>query len=348
MCYGFEFPVDAKNHIIRFDPVALGGGLLHHMVLYSVPSATWYHEFHPCWGMPGIGAQPMYAWAPGGDQLELPAVTGMAVGNSYVKYAVLQIHYDNPTKIEGKTDSSGVRMWLTTQLRQYDSGFLFFGINNRNINIPPKSENWHSAGVCPASQTQPIGKTPLGRLEIFSVANHQHLSGYQMWTEVVRNTSTGLQKVAEFGKDLDFDFNAQKFVNVNFTVLPGDTFITRCVWSTTDKTKPIFGGESTTQEMCLQAVLYYPHLDTSRCTLAFTPGISCAYPCAAEDWEAVLENAVPNGGPPGGGPRPWVKITLFCLGGVAVLAASFGIIYWLKRKPRKTEYEPLANEDGQI
>jgi hypothetical protein len=44
-----------------------------------------------------------------------------------VRYVSLQVHYDNPQRIAGLRDNSGVRIYYTTQLRQNDAGVLQLG-----------------------------------------------------------------------------------------------------------------------------------------------------------------------------------------------------------------------------
>ena len=54
---------------------------------------------------------------------------GYRIGSSptATKYVVLEIHYDNPEFIEGLVDDSGVRIYYTPQLRQYDAGTIMLG-----------------------------------------------------------------------------------------------------------------------------------------------------------------------------------------------------------------------------
>ena len=65
--------------------------------------------------------------------LVAPPEAGFSVGN---QNAIVQIHYDNPSMIEGFVDSSGVRMYITDQIRQYDAGLMWFGVDLKDISIP--------------------------------------------------------------------------------------------------------------------------------------------------------------------------------------------------------------------
>jgi hypothetical protein len=49
------------------------------------------------------------------------------------------------------TDSSGIRFYITDQIRQYDIGYLTFGTNAdvSSLAIPPQVENFVVDSYCP-------------------------------------------------------------------------------------------------------------------------------------------------------------------------------------------------------
>ena len=70
----------------------------------------------------------LYVWAPGEGTLNLPENVGVGVlGELGYKSFRLEIHYDNPTLVPGVLDSSGVRVYYTSQLREHDLGVLSVG-----------------------------------------------------------------------------------------------------------------------------------------------------------------------------------------------------------------------------
>ena len=99
--------------------------------------------------------------------------------------AIVQIHYDNPSNIAGLTDSSGIRMYITDQLRQYDAGLMFFGINIPDVTVPagkkfceislkfPGVPSYHMAGTCSQVQTSALTNT----MNVFASCPHMHLLG---------------------------------------------------------------------------------------------------------------------------------------------------------------------------
>ena len=91
------------------------------------------------------------AWAVGGNALYFPEEAGMPMsGNSDLQYVVLQIHYNNPEKIAGYIDSSGIRVWHTPTLREFDAGLISIGtsVNPYGQFIPPGIDWTKNAGFC--------------------------------------------------------------------------------------------------------------------------------------------------------------------------------------------------------
>ena len=79
-------------------------------------------------------------------------------------YIMIELHYDNPHEIEGKTilytlgknkpcfpgtlDSSGLRVWYTKTPREHEAGILTVGhfVHPYHV-IPPNSQNFVSTGL---------------------------------------------------------------------------------------------------------------------------------------------------------------------------------------------------------
>ena len=111
ICRGFRFPTDKEYHITKFAPVQSNLDVLHHMVLYK--SQEYFgDEYRDCASMPE-NSEPIFAWAAGMGDFELPPDVGIRVGRGVAEYGVLQVHYDNPSKLGGLEDSSGIRMEMT-------------------------------------------------------------------------------------------------------------------------------------------------------------------------------------------------------------------------------------------
>ena len=69
-----------------------------------------------------------YVWAPGEGSFDLPENVGLPLfGEGGYNSFRLEIHYDNPSLKEGVLDSSGVRIYYSSQLREHDLGVLQLG-----------------------------------------------------------------------------------------------------------------------------------------------------------------------------------------------------------------------------
>jgi len=275
-CVGFAFPANETLTIIRFDAILDNSQVLHHMVMFQLPvgAADFGSTPQPCNMAPG--GVPIYAWAPGGDPVIMPPEAGFTVGGTTgLIYVVLQLHYNNPTSQSGYIDSSGVKMYLSAQARQYQAGFMFLGMDTSLISIPAHQPSFHMSGRCTTPTT--AYALPQNGIQVFAAMGHMHYLGRQIWTDLLRNKT----KVASIVDNPHYDFNAQKFLPLNLTIFPGDEMVTHCVWDSTKANTTTFGGESTSNEMCLSAILYYPSIGADGCTGSETQGCNCSYgdPC---------------------------------------------------------------------
>lgn len=66
----------------------------------------------------------VFPWAPGSADMYLPDDIGFLFGNASGGYTSmsLETHYDNPNGDTGKTDSSGVRVYYTEEIRPIEMG----------------------------------------------------------------------------------------------------------------------------------------------------------------------------------------------------------------------------------
>ena len=77
----------------------------------------------------------VYGWAPGDDGYALPEGIGFPLFETNNKEAmVVEIHYDNPNKDEGKLDSSGLRFYYSLEEQSQSAGLLQLGDPFVNLN----------------------------------------------------------------------------------------------------------------------------------------------------------------------------------------------------------------------
>ncbi|GCB82522.1 hypothetical protein scyTo_0022346, partial [Scyliorhinus torazame] len=108
-----------------------------------------------------------------------PDEAGFPLGGLEDKaYYMLQIHYDNPTQQAGVFDRSGFKLHLTTDLRKFDIGILWTGIQVAQfLIIPPKASSFKNYGYC---DTSPVNKEEGKKytdMQIFGSILHTHLTG---------------------------------------------------------------------------------------------------------------------------------------------------------------------------
>jgi len=255
-CVGFTFPVDKEYHAVRFEPIVNNSQVLHHMVLYKSSIDYTNRGLFGCASMPG-STYPMYAWGPGSGAFDVPSNTGFPIGVGTSSYAVLQFHYNNPTHLEGLVDSSGFRIFYTSELRKYNAGFLWLGMPTEQISIPKGHSTWHQQAECTKTAVSFALATLGSDLNIFAYGMHMHYYGKQLWTEHYRNG----EFLGYLGEERAYDFNDQHIVSINASIKTGDNLVSHCIWDSSSAPGTVSGGESTADEMCLQAILYYPLID---------------------------------------------------------------------------------------
>ena len=68
----------------------------------------------------------------------------------------MEIHYDNPKFKADIVDNSGLRIFLTDQLREYDTGVIMVGHEITPFMIIPPNEEWETTAHCTPSCTEEV------------------------------------------------------------------------------------------------------------------------------------------------------------------------------------------------
>lgn len=133
-----------KLHMVGYSPVFSENNeeFLHHFILRScgssdiapvpmLPSQGFddselYHGkvISDCTNMPPGCAGGLGGWAVGSTGVTYPDDVGVSVGEE--RWVVLQTHYYNPDMVEGVYDSSGLRAYVTKDLRPIEAGTMAF------------------------------------------------------------------------------------------------------------------------------------------------------------------------------------------------------------------------------
>ncbi|XP_020618268.1 DBH-like monooxygenase protein 1 [Orbicella faveolata] len=218
--------INTKHHITKFEPYVQEGneGLVHHLLIYECHgkfNQSLYGSGFDCHNTANMPLTQCYhssvvaAWAVGGEAFYYPPKAGYPIGtaDSPSSY-MLELHYDNPDGVEGHNDSSGVRFYYTSNLREYDAGIFAVGESvSPFMIIPPKQESWMTVGYCSKEcykQNLNSTKLPEKGIKVFAALLHTHLQGRATWTKHVRD---GVE-LPEIARDDNYDFNFQVIIAV--------------------------------------------------------------------------------------------------------------------------------------
>jgi dopamine beta-monooxygenase len=268
---------EAKHHVIGYESLISENskGVVHHMELFhcitdppdkmKTFSGVCKSEEKPA-GLTQC-RKVVAAWAMGASRFVYPEnVGGIIGGKNYSPYLVLEIHYDNPNMRSDIVDSSGMRVYYQggadEQLRQYDAGILEVGLEyNAKNSIPPKMNAFTLNGFC-LSECTKAAVLPSG-ITIFASQLHTHLTGRKVWTSLVRNRKV----VRLINSDNHYDqmFQEIRLLPRPVKVRPGDGIVNTCVYETNDRRSMTFGGYSIRNEMCVNYIHYYPHIELEVC-----------------------------------------------------------------------------------
>eukprot|EP00112_Aurelia_sp_Birch-Aquarium-sp1_P005363 Seg1607.2 transcript_id=Seg1607.2/GoldUCD/mRNA.D3Y31 product="DBH-like monooxygenase protein 1" protein_id=Seg1607.2/GoldUCD/D3Y31 len=267
--------IGSKKHIIEIAPLVekKDRGVVHHMVMYSCQND--FDEKHlnvtgPCYhpNMPRsvrecAGDSAVYAWAVGGVNFKFPDHVGFPIGTSdSMQYLIMETHFDNPQLRKDLVVTSGLRFYYGAP-RTHDAETLTTGMSVVGSQIiPPKQENWISFGQCSkeCSARALNGK----EVKIFASFPHSHSAGNGIWTKHIRNGT----ELGEIFRDENYDFNYQQshLLRKEIPFKSGDELMTYCRYNTMDRNEATTGGDSTTKEMCLNFIMYYPRANLTKCT----------------------------------------------------------------------------------
>ncbi|XP_053685794.1 MOXD1 homolog 2-like [Sabethes cyaneus] len=152
-------------------------------------------------------------------------------------------------------DNSGLKLYYTQTLRNFDAGVLSVGLdpNWRHI-IPPGQEKVVSEGHCIGSCTEK--GLPKEGINIFAVMTRTHLIGRQVKLRQIRGSEEHQPIVHD--TNIDPSYQDYRRLPAPVKVLPGDSLIAECIYDSSSRKSITLGGMTTREEICLVLTLYYP------------------------------------------------------------------------------------------
>nr|CAH0102169.1 unnamed protein product [Daphnia galeata] len=264
-----------KHHVIQFEAAIEEGRepIVHHMEVFhceAPPDETIPEYRGPCTDpsrpdSTRVCKRVLAAWAYGAGPFLYPPEAGLPIGGpDFNPYVMLEVHYNNPPMRGDWVDSSGLRMWYTSHLRQYDAGVMELGLEYTDkMAIPPGQDSYTLTGYClPQCTAVSLPKTGI---TIFGSQLHTHLLGYRVVTQHFR-AQDGLE-LAELDRDNHYSTHYQeiRLLANPVKVFPGDALLTTCWFDSTEKVNVSLGGFSISDEMCVNYVHYFPRINLEVC-----------------------------------------------------------------------------------
>eukprot|EP01025_Chloroclados_australasicus_P005700 TRINITY_DN1178_c0_g1_i2.p1 TRINITY_DN1178_c0_g1~~TRINITY_DN1178_c0_g1_i2.p1 ORF type:complete len:759 (-),score=87.53 TRINITY_DN1178_c0_g1_i2:1310-3586(-) len=271
----FNFPMNDTYDIIAMEAIVDNKEVLHHFLSMACDQPTDNEGVAIAYSnlvslMRSGCIDSFYGWGVGGTIVVLPSNAGFRIGKDTSKQAFnLNVHYNNPKERIGIVDGSGVRLYMTTKLREVQMDVLGWGGIINLGEIPPGRKSFFSTTFCQVSIDKDIA--PNG-IELFSFLPHAHYIGRVIISEKVKRVEdltpsdtvilngTQYAKIGYVAEEWNFDYNNQQpqAYKERTIIQDGDLIATTCVYDSTSRTKPTYGGELTEDEMCISWQMYTP------------------------------------------------------------------------------------------
>uniref|UniRef100_A0A1B0FFJ9 DOMON domain-containing protein n=1 Tax=Glossina morsitans morsitans TaxID=37546 RepID=A0A1B0FFJ9_GLOMM len=265
--------LDKKHHIVKYEPIFDSSWSYHYLqqiTLYECPTIGSEIEKlsrdvgHMCMGASSLplGCNAIIAsWTRGSEGFVFPSEVGYPIESQHVKYFLMETHYSNlqatfePYQMRRMTDSSGLKIVFTQDLRPHDAGVLSIGMdpNWRHI-IPPGQKRVVSLGQCLEDCTG--AAFPSQGINIFAVMMRSHQIGKEIKLRQIRQT----EELFPIAYDNNVDANYQDFRRLAHPVrsLPGDRLVAECIYDSSSRKAITLGGLTMKEETCTVLTLYYP------------------------------------------------------------------------------------------
>jgi hypothetical protein len=268
-CLGRDELIDAHGlpdtedqlYIIGFEPILSPEteAYVHHFIVYASSEGN-------CTEAEDSFGEIAYVWAPGEGPLAFPDNMGSPLFGSGHQSFNIEVHYNNPLMTPGILDSSGVRFYYTTQPRAEEVGVLPIG--DPEVNLYGQSVG---AGLtlhefdCPGSCSDAAGQ-PVTVLREYL---HMHKEGLAMRNQQIRNGEVVREGKIDYW---EFDQNGNAAILQDpFVVQPGDSFKTSCYFNA--PTEDTVFGKSSSEEMCMAFLYYYPRVQIAVPISEFIEGV---------------------------------------------------------------------------
>ena len=266
-------------NIIGFEPILQkeNEAYLHHYIVSG-------YAGNDCDAL--VFPEVVYVWAPGDYPVSLPSFLGTPMfGADGFNAFGIEVHYNNPQGTAGIIDSSGVRVFWTSESREQQIGILSTGdpqlyLMGQEVGNGPSRHSFDCPGACSSA----VGK----EVTVLREYLHMHEIGARMTNEQIRDGQVIRTAAIDYW---EFDQNGNAAIQEDpFIVKPGDGFKTTCYFNGNDDRT---FGMASSEEMCMTFLYYYPRAKIRVEELGFefpwVCGLGIEYePCATNhQWDLL-------------------------------------------------------------
>ncbi|XP_069137097.1 dopamine beta-hydroxylase-like [Argopecten irradians] len=286
MCVNLALPADRDYHVIADTAVLDNQNVVHHMVLYACSVGNVAQLQNPvgqpytCDMLPEPQCEEIITgWQHGVAGFCHPNHVGFSVGATSARYLALQIHWVNPSRRSGLVDTSGIALFLTPNLRQYNLSTLRIG--DVSFSIPPKANSFAVHGECASVCT---GRHLTGPIHVYQSFDHMNQAGREIQVTLKRR---GLDPEVTLWNNRFFSPQNPVFHKFsNLMIRPGDSVHTYCLYNTESRNKTTNFGYRAGDETCFTFLQYYPAENSITKSCSSSGGIPT---CQLSDPNAVIE-----------------------------------------------------------
>lgn len=287
MCQVLDLPVDRDYHLVATKPYITNINVMHHITVYGCKDDAMIESKHllpsKCFMNRIPGCDDVIAlWTVGNPGICYHKDAGFRVGKTGFKRVMIELHWNNPMKVTSYRDSSGIKFFLTPNLRPNDAGM--FVIGTAELEIPPGLERHTESSTCSSECTR---DNMHGRINIVGTLNHMHYLGMSAESRMVSHDDD----VHRLSYEQTYSYDSPKFVIFDEPILmePGYKLELSCHYRSTSRTVVTNYGEGTNDEMCYAFIMYYPKANWT--------GGDCISPwsdCGDCDYEALGDYTNPE------------------------------------------------------
>jgi hypothetical protein len=242
-CWSFDLPSDAPFSLVGLE-TQVNSPAVHHFGVFtnSAPGKDEYdcEKMGITWGLVSGGGV-------GTPAVNFPAGTAMTLPAG--AHIIVQLHLLNASSDEVTIPPVLVNLTATKETKDLQPvGLLIAG--TLNIKLPAQTKDIDVSGGCDLEEPME---------HVFAVFPHMHKLGRRILAKVTPTDGSAERMIS----DIKWDFSDQGLYEVDGFAKTGDHVTVGCTYDN-PQSKDVNFGLSTTDEMCVDVLYYYPAQQLSK------------------------------------------------------------------------------------